>query len=598
MNILFIGFMGSGKSTVGKELAENRGMAFVDLDAELENQEGKSVSRIFREEGEAVFREKESALLKKWAEQQLDNTVVSTGGGIVLSEVNLQLIRNMGRTVWLDVSAKEAHRRTMHEKTRPLADHPDREEVMQKILEKRRSLYGQAQIRVRVDGKSVREIIDEINHRLHDTAQSALRERVLSAIGQLEGKTVRIEPHALCGCVKVPASKSITHRALICAALSRKPCRVKNALVSDDTLATAACLKALGCRFEGDTLEGASLFKTGGMLSCGESGSTLRFLMPLACLAETMNTLDGTGRLLERPVQPLANALNALGGRVETTNGFAPVRTQPGLSGGTCELPGDVSSQFVSALLLALPACPTASQIKIQGALQSRPYVDVTLKTMRHFGVAVHQKDQSFHIQPQAYRANDFAVPSDWSSAAFFLAAGAIGGDVSATGLLPDRQADAAIVDILQKMGASLRVDTAGKTITARASALSGIEVDVSNCPDLVPILAVVACFAKGQTRLYNAARLRLKESDRLSAMAIELRKMGGQVREEPDALLIQGTKLSGALLESHNDHRIAMALSVAAAHASGPSVISGAQSVAKSYPTFYHDFRALEGTA
>ncbi|MDP2718172.1 MAG: shikimate kinase, partial [Candidatus Micrarchaeota archaeon] len=355
MNILLIGFMGSGKTTVGKALAENRSMAFVDLDKELENHEGKTISEIFQRDGEAVFREKESALLQKWAEQQLDNTVVSTGGGIVLSDVNLQLIRNMGRTVWLDVSAQEAHLRTRHEKTRPLADHPDRENVMAVILDKRRHRYQQAEVHVAVDGKTVEEIVGEINERLQQTAKAALRERVFSAIGQLKGKTIRINPAPLSGTITVPASKSLTHRALICAALSGKPCRVSNALVSDDTLATAAALRVLGCLFDADRVDGKSLFKTGGTLSCGESGSTLRFMLPLACHGKTANTLTGTGRLLERPIQPLADALNALGGRVETTNGHAPVKTKPGLAGGACELPGNVSSQFVSALLMALP---------------------------------------------------------------------------------------------------------------------------------------------------------------------------------------------------------------------------------------------------
>ncbi|MBI2444805.1 3-phosphoshikimate 1-carboxyvinyltransferase [Candidatus Micrarchaeota archaeon] len=602
MNILLVGFMGSGKTTVGKALAESRQMAFLDLDAELENQEGKTISTIFQEQGESVFREKESALLKKWAEQQLDNTVISTGGGIVLSDVNVQLIRKMGRTVWLDVSAEEAHRRIGMQDHRPLLQTENPKEKMLQLLDSRKGLYAQAEIRIPVDGKEVPQIVDEINEQLRQTSKTALRERVLSAIGQLEGKTLRIEPSALQGSVKVPASKSITHRALICAALAQKPCRVANVLISDDTLATAAALKVLGATFSGDQVDGSGLFKTGGTLYCGESGSTLRFLLPLACLGQTKNALTGTGRLLQRPIQPLADALQQLGGRVQTTDGLAPITTLPGLAGGNCTLPGDVSSQFVSGLLMALPLCAKPSRIQLTGALESAPYVELTLEVMAHFDVKVKTerdpqgKPTAFEVQPQAYQARDFAVPSDWSSAAFWLVAGSIGKSITIESIAPDSQADAAIVPLLQKMGGKLTIQ-AGRA-KAEKSALSGIEVDVSQCPDLVPILAMAGCFASGTTRLYNAARLRLKESDRLAAVASELRKMGARIEEKPDELIIQQSPLKGAALQSHEDHRIAMALSIAAANAEGPSVIDGADCVAKSYPAFYHDFRALGGKA
>lgn len=603
MNILLLGFMGSGKTTVGKALAESRQMAFVDLDAELESAEGRTIADIFQTDGEEVFRQKESALLQKWAEQQLDNTVISTGGGIVLSEVNGQLVKKMGRTVWLDVTAAEAFRRVAQQNTRPLLQTEDPQEKMIQLLDKRRELYAQAEIHIPVDGKTVPQIVDEINQQLRQTAQSALRERVLSAIGQLEGKTLRIEPSVLHGSVSVPASKSITHRALICAALSGQNCRVSNALISDDTLATAAALKVLGTRFEGEMVDGRSLFKTGGTLFCGESGSTLRFLLPLACLGQTQNVLTGTGRLLQRPIQPLADALNQLGGHVTTSNGLAPVTTLPGLTGGECTLPGDVSSQFVSGLLMALPRAEKVSRIALSGPLESEPYVELTLDAMKQFGVSVQkEKDAQGHtmaytVQPQAYQARDVAVPSDWSSAAFWLAAGCIGTrPIRVESIAPDKQADSAIVLILQEMGGKLTITT--DAVQSEPSPLVGKDIDASQCPDLVPVLAVLGCFASGRMRIYNAARLRLKESDRLAAMASELKKMGGRIEEKPDELIIHQSALQGAALDSHNDHRIAMAISIAAANAQGPSVIDGADCVAKSYPAFFHDFRALGGKA
>ncbi len=604
MNILLVGFMGSGKTTVGKALAASRQMAFVDLDAELESAEGRTIADIFNTDGETTFRQKESALLQKWAEQQLDNTVISTGGGIVLSDVNVQLVKKMGRTVWLDVSAQEAHRRVGHQEHRPLLQTENAQEKILALLEGRKDLYAQAEIHICVDGKDVPHIVDEINEQLRQTAKSALRDRVLSAIGQLEGKSLRIEPSVLQGSLKVPASKSITHRALICAALSGTPCRVSNALVSDDTLATAAALKVLGTRFEGEIVDGRGLFKTGGTLFCGESGSTLRFLLPLSCLGQTKNALTGTGRLLQRPIQPLADALQQLGAQVQTTDGLAPVTTMPGLSGGSCTLPGDISSQFVSGLLMALPRAEKTSSIQLSGPLESEPYVELTLDVMKHFGISVQkEKDadgrtRAYVVQPQSYQARDVAVPSDWSSAAFWLAAGCIGSgrSVRIEAIAPDKQADAVIVPILQQMGGKITVSM--DAIQSEPSPLKGMQIDVSQCPDLVPILAVLGCFASGRTRIHNAARLRLKESDRLAAIATELKKMGAYIEETPDELIIEPRPLSGATLDSHGDHRIAMALSIAASQAQGPSVIDGADCVAKSYPAFFHDFRALGGKA
>lgn len=426
--------------------------------------------------------------------------------------------------------------------------------------------------------------------------KSALRDRVNRAVGRLDGKTVQITPAALEGEVRVPPSKSVTHRALICAALSKSKCRVENPLLSDDTIATAACLRILGAGFSGDTIDGSGFLKRGGILPCGESGSTLRFMMPLSCLANDVCVLNGEGRLLKRPVQPLADALNELGGKVSTANGFAPVSTRPGLSGGTCHLPGDVSSQFVSGLLMALPLCTKPSEIRIEGKLESGPYVELTLDVMRHFGVSVEETENGYSVQPRPYRAKSFNVPGDWSSAAFWLVAGALGGGVTVENVVPDKQADSAIVKLLQKMGGKPNLTKDAGT-TSNRSKLTGTDIDVSDCPDLVPILAVAGCFASGKTRLYNAARLRLKESDRLAAMACELRKMGANVEEKPDELLIHQSALTGAPnLESHDDHRIAMALGVAATLAEGSSSLAHSDCVAKSYPSFFNDLKKLGG--
>lgn len=425
--------------------------------------------------------------------------------------------------------------------------------------------------------------------------KAELKSKVNMAVGRLKGSLNKIIPNCLSGDVKVPPSKSVTHRALICAVMTRSRCRVETPLLSDDTIATAACLRILGAGFSGDTIDGSGFLQRGGILPCGESGSTLRFLLPLATLAKDVCVLNGEGRLMERPVQPLADALNKLGGKVKTTRGFAPVSTRPGLTGGHCKLPGDISSQFVSGLLMALPACPNPTEIRIDGKLESARYVDLTLEVMGHFGVFVKKSENGYFVAPNPYRAKSFKVPGDWSSAAFWLVAGAIGGNVTVENVVPDSQADSAIVDVLKKMGGKV---TAGTTsVTAKSSNLEGIDIDVSDFPDLFPILAIAGCFASGKTRLYNAARLRLKESDRLAAMATELKKMGAVIEEKQDELIIEKSQLSGSPnLETYHDHRIAMALTVAASFAKGPSFLAESDVVAKSYPSFFNDFRKLGG--
>lgn len=401
---------------------------------------------------------------------------------------------------------------------------------------------------------------------------------------------MRIEPSTLKGTVKAPASKSVTHRALICAALSRQKCRIGKTLVSDDTLATAAALKVLGANFEGENVDGTRLFESGGKIHCGESGSTLRFMLPLTCLSKKECVLEGTGRLRERPIEPLVQALNSLGAKVESSGGFVPVKTKPGLEGGECTLPGGISSQFISSLLLALPSCGKESFVKVKGKLESKPYVDLTIGVMGEFGVEVEETDEGYNIAPQKYAQRDYVVEGDWSSAAFWMVAGAIGGKVKVENLKESRQADYAIVRILERMGAEVKENTVEKT------ELKGCVIDVSQCPDLVPILAVAGCFAEGKTILKNAERLRLKESDRLTAIEEELVKMGGAVEQKQDELVIHKSNLSGSALDSHGDHRIAMALSIAACYADSPSTIDGDECVSKSYPGFYNDFRKLGG--
>jgi 3-phosphoshikimate 1-carboxyvinyltransferase len=336
------------------------------------------------------------------------------------------------------------------------------------------------------------------------------------------------------------------------------------------------------------------------------SGSTLRFMIPVAALAETERgpviIVRETERLRERPVEPLVDALNDLNIRCEVKDArdgkskFVVV-TPSSEKGGKTSIRGDVSSQFITGLLLACPRFEKDTDIFVTTEVESKPYVRLTLNVLRDFGVEVYVTEDLRHFKirgNQSYMPREFEVEGDFSSAAFLLAAGAINGEVEVNGLnIESAQGDKAIVDILSRMGA--RLVKKGEGITARKSKLGGIEINLRDTPDLGPICAVLGCHAKGKTIISGAGRLRIKESDRLSAITRELRKMGAIIKEEKDGLIVNGgVRLKGAVIDPHNDHRIAMSCAVAALAAEGETRILNPGCVSKSYPDFFRDLKSL----
>lgn len=433
---------------------------------------------------------------------------------------------------------------------------------------------------------------------------------------------IQIQPGALRGSVPAPPSKSDAHRCLILAALADGPTKLRvgrwpvastaderggavDALSTDqlssDIDATIRCLETLGTRIQRadgvlDVMPGA--LRDGATLDCGDSGATLRFLTPVvaACCKDTV--LTGKGRLPERPMGALLTCLSQNG--VRFTGDKLPLKVHGGLKPGMFALPGHTSSQFVSGLLMALPLLQGDSVIRLTTPLQSSGYVDMTRNTMRRFSVHSVGTADGYEVPGgQAYRARDgLSVEGDWSSAAFYLAAGALKGTVTLSGLQMDSlQKDKQIVPLLERFGAVVTMQN--DEIRVQPAPLHGQDIDVADIPDLVPILAVVAAFAQGITRLTNAARLRLKESDRISSVCAMLRLLGGTVEELPDALFIHGTgELHGGIVDSFADHRIAMAAAIAATRCAGPVTILGAECCAKSYPSFFADFVGLGGVA
>lgn len=425
----------------------------------------------------------------------------------------------------------------------------------------------------------------------------------------------RIEPKTLSGEVHAIASKSMAHRLVIAAALANGPTEVVCNTTCDDIEATLDCLETLGARivrspgvFEIHPIpksqeHGILRALTGRTLDCRESGSTLRFMLPVACALGADATFIGAARLGERPLTPLINELMAAGCDLPGTGGL-PLTARNRLRPGTFLLPGNVSSQYVSGLLLALPLLGQESTIEVAGALESKPYVDLTIEALAAFGIAVRtecdaeQQVTRFHLDGTGYRTPQrICVEGDWSNAAFWFCAAAIGKrPITVRGLaLNSVQGDRTVLAALSRFGARVNRSTAAATV--RPDKLKGFSLSARDVPDLVPVLSAVAASCEGTTVIHDCARLRLKESDRLQTTAATLNALGANVRIVGDDLVIEGVpELTGGTVDACRDHRIAMTAAVAAVRASGPVVIRGAEAVAKSYPTFFDDYRELGG--
>lgn len=410
---------------------------------------------------------------------------------------------------------------------------------------------------------------------------------------------VTITPSALSGTVPAVPSKSAAHRLLICAALADKPTNLMISGSSADIKATVDCLRALGADIkeipDGLIVNPIKESVKSALLDCGESGSTLRFLIPPAIVLCDEVSFAGHGRLPERPIDHLRKVLEQHGAVFSSP--ALPFSVTGQLTGGEYALPGNVSSQYISGLLFALPMLPDDSEIVLTTKLESTAYVDMTLDALRRFGIKVERTDNSFFIKGcQKYISpGTVEVEGDWSNSAFFLAAGAIGESCTVTGIDPSSgQGDRAMLDILRRFGAVVKEN--GSSVTVSPARLNGCDVDISEIPDLLPILAVTAGFARGESRFINGARLRLKESDRLASTASMLKAIGVEVIEGEDNLTVVGGKPCGGVIDGCNDHRIVMAGAIAAIGCAESVTITDAQAANKSYPAFFDDYISLGG--
>jgi 3-phosphoshikimate 1-carboxyvinyltransferase len=388
---------------------------------------------------------------------------------------------------------------------------------------------------------------------------------------------------------------------VIAAALSNGSSKIENIIFSDDIIATCGGMEALGAEIIRE--ENALIVKGNGSgdrvqseIQCNESGSTLRFLIPLGLLTEKKITFHGKGKLVDRPLEPYFHILDKQNIKYEY-NGL-PLTVEGKLKPGDFHLTGNVSSQFITGLLYTLPLLDGDSKIFITTELESKGYVDLTLDILEKYGIKVKNNDyKEFHIEGnQEYTPRDYRVEGDFSQGAFWIVAGLLGGDVQCDDLdMNSYQGDKEIVDLVEKMGGSLSKDK--NSINVKTSDTQGIVIDASQCPDIVPILTVLAALSKGRTEIINAARLRIKESDRLKAIATELNKLGADVQEKEEGLVIYGKeRLKGGVVDSWNDHRIVMALAIASIRCTDPVMITNSDAIRKSYPGFFDDFKKLGG--
>lgn len=416
-------------------------------------------------------------------------------------------------------------------------------------------------------------------------------------------ENIIIYPSTLKGEIKIPPSKSMSHRAIIAAGLTDGISNIFNVILSEDIEATIGALKNLGATLQ---LKDSTLKIMGsGKLqiinegfNCNESGSTLRFILPIVATTGSHAIFYGNGALKQRPLKPYYDIFDDQKIKYKNNDGKLPLILDGKLKPGGFKIKGNISSQFISGLLFALPLLDGDSKIIITTDLESMSYIALTIDVLKHYSIIIENNAyKEFIIKgSQKYQASDFTVEGDFSQAAFWIVAGILGADVTCTGLnMNSHQGDAAIIEIVRKLNGKVIINE--EKVTAFPSKTKGTIIDAAQFPDLVPIITVLAALSDGTTKIINATRLRLKESDRLKAISTELNKIGADIVETTDGLEIHGKiSFKGGIVNSWNDHRIAMSLAIASLKCEQPLIIQEAECVKKSYPDFWNDFIKLGG--
>ncbi len=407
-----------------------------------------------------------------------------------------------------------------------------------------------------------------------------------------------VQPFKYCGSIKAPASKSYLQRAIAIAALCDEPCLIENFYPSNDALAALDIAQNLGAKIQ--RFDQSVIMQRGAapadsvLINCGESGLSTRMFSPIAALLGTTTTVVGEGSLLKRPIVMIEDALRQFGVETRSNAGFLPLELSGKMHGARAAIDGSESSQLLTGLLIALPLLVEQSELHVHN-LKSKPYIQMTLDLLAHFGVVIqHQNLAHFNISGnQKPKAARYYCEGDWSGAAFHLVGAAISGEITLTGLnINSTQADRVILNALQACGATI---TCGKNeVHVAKNQLHAFQFDATHCPDLFPSLAVLASCCEGTSAIAGVSRLKHKESDRAATIQSELGKLNIPVSIEGDVMRISQSTVHGGIVNSHNDHRIAMALAVLASVSSSAVIIENAQAVNKSYPSFFEDLSQI----
>lgn len=415
---------------------------------------------------------------------------------------------------------------------------------------------------------------------------------------------VIIHPKKLKGEVIIPPSKSLSHRAIIAACLAEGVSVISNISYSKDINATIGAMEAIGAKVirNGNQLiiNGSNVKRVGDVIDANESGSTIRFMIPIALVNAEPITFTGKNNLVNRPLDSYFEIFDKQGIKYEHSDGvYLPLKVSGGLKPDTYHIRGDISSQFITGLLYALPLLNGDSKIVITTNLESKGYIDLTLDVLKDFGIEIINNDYKEFIVKgnQQYKAIDYTVEGDYSQTAFFLVGGALGNDITLLGMKEDSlQGDKKIIDDIKAMNGNITFES--EILKCEPSKTVGAVIDFSQSPDLGPALTVLASLSNGTSHFINASRLRIKECDRITCMLEELNKMGANITESPDSMTIYGVnELKGCIVDSHNDHRVAMALAMAATVCDSDVKILNAECVSKSYPHFWEDYIKLGGS-
>lgn len=418
-------------------------------------------------------------------------------------------------------------------------------------------------------------------------------------------KNIKIEANrVLNGKIIIPPSKSLSHRSIIAAGLSDGISRIENIILSKDIIATSSCMKQINAEYiyekDGYVIKGNNgnfNVETSPIFECNESGSTLRFMIPLGTLVNKSSIFLGEGKLKTRPLNPFIEIFKNQELKYEYEDRL-PLKIDGTLKSGEFNVRGDISSQFITGLMYTLPLLDGDSVINITTHLESKGYLDLTMDVLKDFGIIIENINyEKFIIKGnQKYKSTNYRVEGDYSQVAFWIVAGLLSGSITCKDMKKNSsQGDKEVIDIIKRMNGKISFEN--NEIKIEKSKTVGTVIDGSQCPDIIPVLAVLASVSEGETRIINASRLRIKECDRLRAITSELNKLGADITELEDGLIIRGkNKLNGGIVQGWNDHRIVMSLSIASLVCDNPVFIEGSDAIIKSYPHFFEEFKNLGG--